>query len=65
MVLRKWDDLPDFMKTEEVRPYYEALMKKRFSFFFKRTVDLVGGLVLLALLAIPMAIIAALIKLDS
>ena len=65
MVLRKWDDLPDFMKTEEVKPYYEALRKKRVSLFFKRAVDLVGGLVLLVLLAIPMAVIAVLIKLDS
>ena len=65
MVLRKWDDLPDFMKTEEVKPYYEVLRKKRLSLFFKRMVDLVGGVVLLVLLAIPMAIISVLIKLDS
>ena len=65
MVLRKWDDLPEFMKTEEVKPYYEALRKKRLSLFFKRMVDLVGGVVLLVLLAIPMAIISVLIKLDS
>lgn len=65
MVLRKWDDLPDFMKTEEVKPYYEALKKKRLSLVLKRMVDLVGGVVLLVLLAIPMAIISVLIKLDS
>ena len=65
MVQRKWDDLPEFMKTEEVKPYYEALRKKRLSLFFKRMVDLVGGVVLLVLLAIPMAIISVLIKLDS
>lgn len=65
MVLRKWDDLPDFMKTEEVKPYYEVLKKKKLSLFFKRAVDLVGGLILLVLLAIPMAVIAVLIKLDS
>ena len=65
MGLRRWDDLPDFMKTEEVKPYYEVLRKKRVSLFFKRAVDLVGGLVLLVLLAIPMAVIAVLIKLDS
>ena len=65
MVLRKWNDLPDFMRTEEVRPYYEVLKKKKLSLFFKRAVDFVGGLVLLILLAIPMAIIAVMIKLDS
>lgn len=65
MVLRKWEELPDFMKTEEVKPYYEALKKKKLSLFFKRAVDLVGGLILLVLLAIPMAVIAVMIKLDS
>lgn len=65
MVLKKWDDLPDFMKNEEVKPYYEALKKKRLSLVLKRMMDLVGGLVLLVLLAIPMAVIAVLIKLDS
>ncbi len=65
MVLRKWDDLPDFMKTEEVKPYHEVLRKKRLSLVLKRMLDLVGGLVLLVLLAIPMAVIAVMIKLDS
>lgn len=65
MGLRKWEDLPDFMKTEEVKPYYEVLNKRRGSLVLKRAVDLVGGLVLLVLLAIPMAVIAVLIKLDS
>lgn len=65
MVLRKWDDLPDFMKIEEVRPYYEVLRKKRISLVLKRAMDLIGGIVLLVLLAIPMAIISVLIKIDS
>ena len=65
MFLRQWDDLPEFMQTDEVRPYYEVLKKKKLSIFFKRAVDLVGGLALLVLLAIPMAVIALIIKLDS
>lgn len=65
MILRKWEELPDFMRTEEVRPYYEALRKKRLSLVLKRAMDLVGGLILLIILAIPMAIIAVMIKLDS
>ena len=64
-MLKRWDELPDYMRTDEVRPYYEALKKKRLSLFFKRVVDLVGGLVLLVVLAIPMVIIAVMIKLDS
>ena len=65
MILRKWEELPEFMRTEEVRPYYEILNKRRGSLVLKRMMDLVGGLVLLIILAIPMAVIAVLIKLDS
>lgn len=65
MILRKWEELPDFMRTDEVRPYYEVLKKKRLSLVLKRMMDLGGGVVLLVLLAIPMAVIAVLIKLDS
>ena len=65
LMLRKWEELPDFMRTDEVRPYYEVLQKKRISLFLKRAMDLLGGLILLIVLGIPMAIIAVLIKLDS
>lgn len=64
-MLKKWNDLPDFLKNDEVRPYYDALQKKKVSLFFKRLFDLIGGLILLILLIIPMGIIAILIKLDS
>lgn len=64
-MLRKWEDLPDFMRNEEVRPYYEVLQKKKVSLALKRAVDLVGGIILLVVLSIPTAIIAVLIKLDS
>lgn len=64
-MLKKWNDLPDFMRTDEVRPYYDALQKKKISLLFKRLFDLVGGLILLVILLIPMLIIAILIKLDS
>lgn len=65
MLLRKWEDLPDFMRTEEVRPYYDSLKKKTFSLILKRLFDIAGGIILLILLAIPMMVIAILIKLDS
>lgn len=64
-MLRKWEDLPDFMRNEEVRPYYEVLQKKKVSLVLKRALDLVGGIILLVVLSIPMAIIAVQIKLDS
>ena len=63
--MKKWEDLPDFMKVPEVRPYWEILNKKRFSLFLKRVFDLFAGLILLVILALPMLIIAVCIKLDS
>ena len=64
-MLKKWEELPDFMKNDEVRPYYDILKKKKVSLVLKRVLDFTGGVILLALLAIPMAIIAVWIKLDS
>lgn len=64
-MLKKWETLPDFMKNDAVRGYYDSLQKKKVSMFLKRAMDLVGGVILLIILAIPMAIIAVMIKLDS
>lgn len=64
-MLKEWEELPDFMKNDEVRPYYEMLKKKKASLVLKRAFDFVGGLILLVLLAIPMVIIAVWIKMDS
>ncbi len=53
------------MRIPEVRPYWEALYKRRGQLLLKRGIDFVMGLILLALLAIPMAVIAILIRSDS
>ena len=54
MFLREWNDLPNFMKCKEVRPYYEGLRRRRLQLMLKRLFDL--------LMAIIVAII---IKMDS
>lgn len=64
-MLRKWENLPDFMRIPEVRPYWEQLNKKRGQLALKRAFDFVIALLFLVLLAIPMLIIAVMIKLDS
>lgn len=64
-MLKKWDSLPDFMKNDAVRPYYEILRKKKASLFLKRVFDILVGLIILIITAIPMTIIAVMIKLDS
>ena len=65
MVLRKWNELPDFMRCEEVRYYYDILSKKKGNLILKRCFDIVVGLILLIILAVPMVIIAIMIKKDS
>lgn len=64
-MLRKWENLPDFMKCEEVRDYYKILEKRKFSFVLKRIFDLAVGTIMLISLAIPMLILALWIKIDS
>lgn len=64
-ILPKWEELPDDIRTESVRPYYEALSKRKAGLFFKRLFDIIAALDLIILLGIPMIIIAILIKSDS
>ncbi len=64
-MLRRWEDIPDFMRVPEVRPYWEILNKKRGQLALKRAFDLIVSIVLLVILAIPMAVISIWIKLDS
>lgn len=64
-MLKKWEELPKFMQCDEVRPYWEILWCRRGQLVIKRIFDLVVGILLLLLLAIPMLIISVAIKLDS
>lgn len=65
MILKKWDELPDFLRCDEVKPYYDILKRKQTSLVIKRIFDLIAASVMLILLSIPMLIIAIMIKLDS
>lgn len=64
-MLKKWEDLPEFMRCPEVRPYWEGLRKKRGQLLLKRAFDFLLALVLLVLLAIPMILIALMIKIED
>ena len=64
-MLKKWEELPAFMRVPEVRPYWEILYNKRGQLLLKRVFDMVIALILLVVLSIPMLIIAVLIKKDS
>ena len=64
-MLRKWEELPTFMKTEEVRPYYEKLSRKWFSLFVKRIFDFAVSSVMLVILSPALLVLAVMIKKDS
>lgn len=64
-MLKKWEDLPDFIRIPEVKPYYDTLRGKRLSLFGKRAFDFCAALVLMVLLALPMAVIALWILIDD
>lgn len=65
MKLRKWEDLPEFMQCDEVREYYDILARKKGSLVLKRGFDIAAAVVMLTILAIPMLVIAIMIRTDS
>lgn len=64
-MLKKWEELPEYMQCDAVRVYYDSLSRKKGSLLLKRAFDIIVGLLLLVILAIPMLVIAVMIKLDS
>ena len=65
MILKKWEALPEDLRTDAVRPYYEALQKKRFSLVCKRLFDITVSAILLLILLPVFLILAIAIKIDS
>ena len=65
MRLKKWEELPPELQTEEVRRYYDILKKKNSSLFFKRIFDIIISFTLLLLFSPLFLILAVAIKLDS
>lgn len=65
MMLKSWDSLPEELRTEQVRPYYDALKKKQGSLFCKRVFDIVVSAIMLILLSPVFLVLAIAIKLDS
>ena len=65
MLLKKWEQLPYEMQTDEVRKYYDILKKKQVSLFFKRMFDIVVSSIMLIILSPVFLILAIAIKIDS
>lgn len=64
-MLKNWNKLPEYMRTDKVRPYYDLLQKKRLSLFFKRVFDIVVSLIMIILCSPILLIISILIVKDS
>jgi hypothetical protein len=52
MELRQWNELPDRMRTREVRKYYNIIAQRRGWFREKRVFDVIVSLIMLVFLAI-------------
>lgn len=64
-MLKNWNELPEYMRTDEVRPYYDLLQRKKLSLFFKRVFDIVVSLIMIILCSPILLIISILIVKDS
>lgn len=65
MILKTWDALPEALRTEEVRPYYDLLQKRKGALLLKRLADVLGAAALLALVWPILGVIAVVVRLDS
>ena len=65
MILKKYEQLPEQMKNEAVKKYYDILAKRKFSLVIKRIFDVIVSLIMLVILSPIILILAILIKIDS
>ena len=65
MILKKWNDLPEQLQTEAVRPYYDLLAKRRGSLALKRCFDVVVSAIMLLVLSPVFLVLCVAIKWDS
>ncbi len=63
--MRKWEELPKFMRTDEVKHYYDILIKHEKELKLKRYFDILLSMILLVILSPIMLVISIAIKLDS
>lgn len=65
MILRQWEKLPEALKNESTRHYYEILSRKKFDILLKRLFDFIVAGILLVLLLPIFVVIAILVKFTS
>ena len=65
MIWKSWQELPDDMRCEAVRPYYDILASKRRDLMIKSVFDRLMAAILLIVLSPIFLLLAVWIKLDS
>ncbi len=65
MILKPWQSLPESLRTEAVKPYYDSLKKKSFALGAKRVFDVVVSALMLTVLSPVFLVLAVAIKVDS
>lgn len=63
--MKKWENLPEELKVDEVRKYYEILQKHKGGLFAKRIFDVVTAGILVVILSPVLLVLSVLIKVDS
>ena len=63
--MRKWIELPEFMKNEDVKTYYNILQKKKASLMLKRIFYIIVSILMIILLSPVLIAVSIWIKLDS
>lgn len=64
-MIKKWEDLPNNMKNEDVKKYYDILKSKRNSLVLKRIFDICVAIIILIILIPIFIMISVAIKIDS
>lgn len=63
--MKKWNNIPKFMKNKDIKYYYDILKRRKISLFLKRLFDIVGSLLGLIIFSPIMLILMIAIKVDS
>ena len=64
-MLKPFEDLPETLKNDDCKKYYDILVKRKISLFIKRAFDIVVAFLILVILSPVFLIISVMIKLDS
>ena len=63
--MKKWNELPEELKNERVRYYYDILQKHEKELVFKRIFDIICSGILIIILSPILIVLSVMIKLDS